>query len=277
MLGQHLRPRRQPVHQKGAEQDRHRGAGRHAERDGRHQVAALLGVVGAFRRDHAAHVASAEGLGVLLGALRVAVGDPVDHRRADAGNGAEPGAEHATAQHQPPILGHVAHALPLAGEIDVRRVVAGDALARHRKLAELRQRENAERRRNERHAVPQIEPAESPAQRAGLRARADHGDHQAEAGGGEPLERRAAGQRRHHRHAEQREGQQLGRADGEHQRPQDRNADRRARWRRPHRRRARRQSRRRRRARPRPCAPWRGRRSRSRRRRHGRARRTAPR
>ena len=89
MLGQHLRPGREPVHQEGAEQDRHRGARRHAERNGRHQVTAFLGIVGALRRDHAAHVAGAEGFGILLGALRVAIGDPVDHRRADAGDRAK--------------------------------------------------------------------------------------------------------------------------------------------------------------------------------------------
>jgi hypothetical protein len=138
MLGQHVRTRRQSVHQEGAEQDRHRGAGGDAKRNGRQQMTTLFGIVGAFRRDHAAHVAGAEAFRVLFGALRITVCDPVDHRRADAGNGAEPGAEHAAAQHQPPVPHHIAHAFPLARHVNVRRIVAGDALARHRKLGELR-------------------------------------------------------------------------------------------------------------------------------------------
>ena len=226
MLGQHVGARRQSVHQERTEQDRHRRAGRHAEGDGRNEMAALLGIVGAFRRDHAAHVARAETFRVLLGALGIAISDPVDHCGADAGYGAEADAEHAAAQDQPPVPRHVAHAFPLTRQIDVRRIVSGNAFARDRKLGEFRQRENAEGRGNERHAVPQIEPVEGPTQRAALRARADHRDHQAEAGGGQPLERGAAGQRRHHRHAEQGEGEKLGRTDREHDRAQDRNAHR---------------------------------------------------
>ena len=57
MLGQHVRPGHQAVNQEGAEQDRHAGAGRHAEHDRRHQRAAFAGIGRAFGRDHAAHVA----------------------------------------------------------------------------------------------------------------------------------------------------------------------------------------------------------------------------
>ena len=63
---QHVRPRHEAVNQERAEQDRHRGAARHPERDGRHQMAALAGVGRALGGDHAADVALAEGLGGAL-------------------------------------------------------------------------------------------------------------------------------------------------------------------------------------------------------------------
>ena len=184
LLRQHVGAGREPVHQEGAQQDGHRGAGRNAERDGRHQVAALLGVVGAFRRDHAAHVAGAEGFRILLGALGIAIGDPVDHRRADARDGAEPGAENAATNHEPPVAADIAHAFPLICEIDVGGVLAGNLLARDCKLAKLGQCEEAEHGRHQGHAVIEVERVEGPAQRPALRARPDHRDHQAKAGGG---------------------------------------------------------------------------------------------
>ena len=58
ILGQHVGAGYQAVDQEGAEEDGHGGAARDPERDGRHQGAALLGVVGALRRDDAAHVAA---------------------------------------------------------------------------------------------------------------------------------------------------------------------------------------------------------------------------
>ena len=61
-LVQHVGAGHQALDQERAEQDRHAGAGRHAERHGRHQRAALLGVGRALGGDHAAHVAGAEGL-----------------------------------------------------------------------------------------------------------------------------------------------------------------------------------------------------------------------
>jgi hypothetical protein len=64
MLGEHVRPGVQPHDQESSEQDRHRAAARHAEGDGRNQVAAFLRVVGRARPEHAAHVALAEALAV---------------------------------------------------------------------------------------------------------------------------------------------------------------------------------------------------------------------
>src|ERR1700722_15935847 len=58
------------------------------ERHGRHQRSAFTGIGGAFGRDHAAHVALAEGLGRPgLGLQRVTVGNPIDDRGSDARNG----------------------------------------------------------------------------------------------------------------------------------------------------------------------------------------------
>ena len=80
ILGQHVGSGHQSVDQEGAEQNGHRGAARHAECDGRNERAAFLGIVRAFRRDHPAHVAFAEGRArALLGLERVAISQPVDH------------------------------------------------------------------------------------------------------------------------------------------------------------------------------------------------------
>ena len=65
-----------------------------------------------------------------------------------------------------------------------------------------------------------------PAQRARLRVGADHRQHHAEAGGGEPAQRRIAGQHRHHGNAEHGDAEQFGRADIENDRAQDRQRDR---------------------------------------------------
>ena len=80
ILGQHVGTRHQAVDQERAEQDGHGGAAGHAERDGRNERAALLGVVGTLGRDHAPHVTLAEGgARAFFGLERVAVGEPVDH------------------------------------------------------------------------------------------------------------------------------------------------------------------------------------------------------
>ena len=135
----HLGPGHQPVDQERAEQDRHAGAARHAERHGRHQRAALARIVGALRRDHPAHVALAKSLRrAFLGAHRVAVGEPVDHRPADARHGAERRTDPAAAQHQPPMGEAVLGAQPHAAARVVAHV-ARDRRARDREVAQLGQ------------------------------------------------------------------------------------------------------------------------------------------
>ena len=227
MLGQHVRPGHQAVNQERAEQDRHAGARRHAEGDGRDQRAALAGIGRAFGGDDAAHVAGAESLArAFLGAQRMAVGDPVDHRGADAGNGAHRRAEPRAAQDQEPMLHAVLHAEQHAALGVERHAFLDDRRAADGEIAQLRQRENAERQRHQRQAVPQIQRVHGPAQRARLRIGADHRQHHAEAGGGQPAQRRIAGQHRDHGNAEHGDAEKLGRADVENDRAQDRQRDR---------------------------------------------------
>ena len=137
----------------------------------------------------------------LLGLERVAVGEPVHHRGADAGDRADAAADPRAAHDQPPVVEAVLHALPLAFVDVVVAGVRGDRDARDQQVAQLRQREQAEQQRRQRQAVPEIEAVEGPAQRAGLRIGADHRDHDAEAAGGDAAQRRVAGQDGHHRYA----------------------------------------------------------------------------
>ena len=105
VLRQHVRARDQPVHQEGAEQDRHAGGAGHAEHDGGDERAAFTRAGGAFRRDHAAHVALAEGpLCVLLCLQSVAIGDPVDDRRRNAGDRADDRTNPRTTDVQPEMV-----------------------------------------------------------------------------------------------------------------------------------------------------------------------------
>ena len=158
MFGEHFRPGHEAVNEEGAEQDRHAGARRHAERDGRHQRAAFARIGGAFGGDDAAHVAGAEGLRrALFGAQRVAVGNPVDHRGADAGNGAHRRADPRAAQNQEPVVQAILDAEQHAGLGVERHAFLHDRHAPDGEVAQFRQRENAERQRHQRQAVPQIQ------------------------------------------------------------------------------------------------------------------------
>ena len=222
MFCQHFRPGHQAVNQECAEQDRHAGARRHAERHGRNQRAALAGIGRAFCGDDAAHVAGAECFRrAFFGAQRVAVGDPVDHRGADAGNGAHRRPKPRAAQDQEPMFHAILHAEQHAALGVERHALLDDCHAADGEIAQFRQRENAERERHQRQAVPQIKRIHGPAQRARLRVGADHRQHHAETGGGEPAQRRIAGQHRDHGNAEHGDAEELGRADIKDDRAQD--------------------------------------------------------
>ncbi len=139
VLGQHVGAGHQPVDQERAKQDRHGGAAGDAESDCRHQRAAFLRVVGAFRRDHAAHIALAEGCArTLLGLERVAIGEPVDDRGADARDRADAAADPGAPHDQPPVLEAVLHPLPLA-LVDIGHAGVGrDRHPRDEQIAQLR-------------------------------------------------------------------------------------------------------------------------------------------
>ena len=105
VLGEHVGARADALDQEYPEQDGHGGAAGHAEGQRRDQRAALLGVVGALRRDDAAHVARAEGVpGAALRLHRVPVGEPVHHRAAQARRGAHPTTTALLAGHYGPEL-----------------------------------------------------------------------------------------------------------------------------------------------------------------------------
>ena len=226
MLGQHLRARRQPVDQERAQNQRHGGAARHAEGDGRHQRAAFLGVVRALGRDDPAHVALAERGGrILLAPQRMAVGDPVDHRRADPRHRAEAGPDGRAAKQQEPVAEDVPDARDLA-HFGLDLALRGDPLPGDRHVGDFRNRKQAEGERHHRQPVPEVERIEGPAERPGLRIVARGRHHQPDTGRGQALERRAAAQHRDQGEPEDAERQEFRRADMEHHRAQDRYADR---------------------------------------------------
>ena len=107
-----------------------------------------------------------------------------------------------------------------------RHAFLDDRHAADSEIAKFRQRENTERERHQRQAVPQIQGVHGPAQRARLRVGADHRQHHAEARRGEPAQRRVAGQNRDHGNAEHGDAEKLGRADIKDDRAQDRQRDR---------------------------------------------------
>ena len=163
VLGQHVRPGNQAEQQKTAEQDRHRGAAGDAEGDGRNQRAAFLGVVRRARSEHAAYVTLAELLALLrgLGALRrMAVRHPLRDRAAQPGHDADEGADEAAADRQPEMAKGVLDAFPRAlGDLAWRRV-AGDRVAAHKQVDDLRNGEDADQHRDEIQPLPEIERVE---------------------------------------------------------------------------------------------------------------------
>jgi len=189
-------------------------------------MTAFAGVGGAFGSDDTAHVAAAEGLRrTLLGPQGVPVGDPVDDCDANPRDRPHGGPDPRAAQDQEPVLEAILDAEQHAG-------LGVDHLAfrhhRHpsdRQVAELGQRENAERDRHQRQPVPEIKGVHRPAQRSRLRIGADHRQHQAETSRAQTAQRRIARERRYHRDAEHRDRQELGRAHEQNDRAQQRQRD----------------------------------------------------
>ena len=222
MLRQHVRSGYQTVDHERAHEDRHAGGARHAERNGRHKSAAFTRIVRALGSDNAAHVATAKALGrALFSAHRMTVGEPVDHRAANAGNRAKRSAKPRATQNQPPMIKAILGALIHAATIGARHV-AGDGCARNRKVGELGQSKQTKHDRDQRGTFPEVERVERPAQRARLRVGADHRYHQAKTGDRKTAQRGVSGKHGHHRDAEHREGQQFRAANVQHDRTQDR-------------------------------------------------------
>jgi hypothetical protein len=131
------------------------------------------------------------------------------------------------------VAERVAHAFPHAAEpthLELR-----DAGALGGELDELGDRVKADGDRDQADPVPQEELPEGVALGASDRVEANGGQPQAEPAGQEPLEQRLAAQRGHERDAEQRQREELGRAEGEDERahegngqPQDERAEHRA-------------------------------------------------
>ena len=141
VLGEHVRPGNQAKEEEAAEQDRHRGAARHAEGDGRNQRAAFLGVARRARPDHAAYIALAEAFALLRRArtLRgVAVGHPLRHRAAEPRGDADESADQAAADRQPEMAEHVLHARERAAADASGRRVARDRGAAYHQVDDLR-------------------------------------------------------------------------------------------------------------------------------------------
>ncbi len=182
----------------------------------------------------------------------------------------EPSAEQRSTRNQ--FAEAIADALEQARAGIDMPVFCDDGGSPDQQIAEFGQRIDAKRERHQRQPFPEIELAHGPAQCAGLRVGADHRQHHAETGAGQPRKRRIARKHRNHGNAEHRERQQFGRADEQNEAAAPPAADRpsaprrtaRPSWPTCRRRPAR--------ARPRRAASWDSRRAWSPRRRHGPAR-----
>ena len=223
-FGEHFGTRADPLDQEHPEQYGHGGAAGHAEGQGGDQGAALLGVVGALRRDDAADVARAERVpGAALGLGCVPVGEPVHHRAAQTRGGAHPHAHGAGPQHQEPVAEGVPDACGHALEGVSGNV--GDARAADHQVHHLRDGEDPQGHGHQRHALPEVELAEGPAHLSHLVVHADHARHEAQRSHHQPLEGRAAAQHRHHGDAQHAHHEELGGAEGEHDGTEDRYGD----------------------------------------------------
>ena len=188
MLRQHVRAVHETEDEERAEQDRHRGASRHPERDRRNQRAAFLRIVRRARTEHAAHVAGAEALALLGGARAlggVAVGHPLRDRAAHAGHDADEGPDQAAADGQPEVAEGILHALERALADATRGQRAGDRGAAHREIDDLGNGKNPDQHRHELEPVPQVKHVEGVAGDASLRVLSHSGAEQPERAGEE--------------------------------------------------------------------------------------------
>ena len=131
MLEQDGRAGIEAVEDQHAEENRGLGAARYAEGQRRDQRAAVLGVIGRFRGDDAEDVALAVGLRVLRHLHLGGIGKERRHGAADAGDGADEGADGGAAQHGGVVLEHRLDAIEdLLDLHDLRVLGDGAALDR---------------------------------------------------------------------------------------------------------------------------------------------------
>ena len=104
MFEQQPRARFQPVQHHGAEENGGLGAAGDAEGQGRNEGAAVLGVIGRFRRDHPLDVAPpVRHIGRSVALHLGGIAEKRSHRAADAGHGADEGADGRSYQHGRPV------------------------------------------------------------------------------------------------------------------------------------------------------------------------------
>lgn len=146
----------------------------------------------------------------------MAIGDPVDNRSAQTGNGPDHAAHARAAQRQPDIAVPVAEAR--APALAQRRLVGNRGIAAEQ-IRNLGNGEQAKADDDQRNAVIEIVQPEGHAELARCGCPADRADQQTHRTGRQPLGQAATGQNRHHRQAEQGQHEQFGRAEHQDQRP----------------------------------------------------------
>ena len=137
-------------------------------------------------------------------------------------------ADHRGADDQPPMARHFHHArqqLPI-GEVLVLHRHRRNRAALGAERDHLRHREKREHRGHQADAIPQEQHVAGIARRAGLRVHADGGQHQAVEADDQALDDLvAAGEEGNEADAEQRDQEELGRAELQHDRLEDRDHD----------------------------------------------------
>ena len=155
----------------------------------------------------------------------MSVGDPIDDRSADAGDGPQPHANSRASDHQKPMLEDIENSLDLLFA-RAAAVVAGYGFSVDRHIRQFGKGEQAQCDGHHVEPVEQVHRIERPTQSPGLGIIAGGGHHETDASGGQPLDWRAPAQHRDKGKTQHHEGQHLRRLDVEQQGTQDRHAQR---------------------------------------------------
>ena len=220
-------PRNDALDDEGPQQDGHGDAARDAERNGRNQGAAFLGIVGRAWAEDTLDGALAESALVSRRALhRVRIGHPLGRPPAESRDEADVGADGATGQYQLPVPEGIRDTLHDAAQLSGG--LTRDARPLHRQVDDLGNGEQAHRHRHKGQAVPQEkrgilpdEGIEGKPRHALDGIQTDGGQDESEGAGAQPLEHVAAAQRRHEGDPQKRQHEEFRGADGKHQRLDD--------------------------------------------------------